>query len=165
MLSRYAVAVVALLAWVAWTLPAWLADPIALDATFGPGGSAHLLTIGAVGFVVLGTLYHVVPFIIWERRYSDLLGYEDVPMIDDLYDDRLATADFACLTAGTTLLVVAGLGPLPAWLAAVGGPVLVLGLLLAVANLALTIRRHAPQSLLGIAAGADGANPTTEKES
>jgi hypothetical protein len=165
MLARYAVAVVALLAWVAWTLPAWLADPLALDATFGPGGSAHLLTVGAVGFVVFGTLYHVIPFIIWERRYGDLLGYEDVPMIDDLYDARLATADFGCLVAGTLLLVVAGLGPLPARLAAAGGLALFVGLLLAVTNLVRTIRRHAPRSLLGIAVGGDGATPAAEKES
>ena len=164
MLSRYAVAVVALLAWAAWTLPAWLLDPLALT-TFGAGSGAFLLAAG-VGFVVLGTLYHVVPFIIWERRYSDLLGYEDVPMIDDLYDDRLAAADFACLVAGALSLVAGGPGPLPGWLAPVGGALLLAGVVLAIANLALTVRRHAPQSLLGIATGRDGTVPVPdEKES
>jgi len=156
MLSRYTVAVVALLAWAAWTLPAWLLDPLALDATFGAGSGAFLLAAG-VGFVVLGTLYHIVPFIIWERRYSDLLGYEDVPMIDDLYDDRLAAADFACLVAGALLLIAGGLGPLPGRLASVGGSLLLVGVSVAITNLALTIRRHAPQSLLGIATGREGA--------
>jgi len=162
MLSRYTVAVVALLAWAAWTLPAWLLDPLALT-TFGAGNGAFLLAAG-VGFVVLGTLYHVVPFIIWERRYSDLLGYEDVPMIDDLYDDRLAAADFACLVAGALLLVAVGLRPLPDWLAPVGGGLLLVGVALAIANLALTIRRHAPQSLVGIATGREAAPSETESQ-
>jgi len=165
MLSRYAVAVVALLGWVAWTLPAWLAAPLALDATFGPGGSRYLLTVGGIGFVVFGTLYLVIPFIIWERRYSDLLGYEDVPMIDDCYDDRLATADLGCLLTGLVLLATAGLGPLPTSVAAVGGAALLVGLLLAILNLGLTIRRHAPGSLVGIATGRDASPPAAEKES
>jgi hypothetical protein len=54
---------------------------------------------------------------------------------------------------------------LPAWLAAVGGSALFVGLLLAVGNLVLTIRRHAPQSLLGIAVGGEGTTPAAEKES
>ena len=151
MLSRYAVAVVALLAWALRTLPAWLVDPLAVDATFGPSVAPAFLG-AAVGFVVLGTLYHVVPFIIWERRYSDRIGFEDVPMIDDCYDDRLATADFGCLLGGTVLLVADAVAPAPTWLAAAGGGLLLVGVTLAVANLALTIRRHAPRTLLGVAA-------------
>jgi hypothetical protein len=116
MLSRYAVATASLTLWALLTLPHWAAHPLDRNAVFGAPGLTHLLVLGTIGFIVLGTLYHVVPFIIWVHRYSDLLGYERVPMIDDLYDDRLAAADLACLGAGlfsvNLLLVIRSHSPI-----------------------------------------------------
>ncbi|MDY7083133.1 MAG: hypothetical protein SXQ77_12200, partial [Halobacteria archaeon] len=64
------------------------------------------MLVGVIGFTVWGTLYHIVPFIIWVHRYSDRLGLEEVPMVDDLYDARLAKLDFWLLVVGgvTTLV-------------------------------------------------------------
>jgi len=167
MLSRYAVASAAMAGWAALTLPAWLADPLAVDARFGAPGTDHLLALGVVGFVVLGTLYHVVPFIVWVHRYSDLLGYEQVPMIDDLYDDRLAALDFAALVAGAALIaaaelpVAAGVLPVPtALLWTAGGALWLAGSVAFAANLLLVLRRHGERSLpavlLGSVVGGEG---------
>ncbi|MFB6135461.1 MAG: hypothetical protein ABEJ04_01755 [Halobacteriaceae archaeon] len=157
MLRRYAVVGVALLAWGALTLPAWVADPLAPAARFGAPGPTHLLLFGAVGFVVVGTLYHVVPFVVWVHRYSDLLGLEDVPMIDDLYDARVARVDFALTLAGGGAVVAAEAFALPAPALQAGGAVALAGFCLFAANLLLVLRRHAPQSvgelLRGAAAG------------
>ena len=162
MLSRYAVAVAATLAWAALALPAWLADPTAPDAALGAPGSAHLLTVGVVGFVVLGTLYHVVPFIVWVHRYSDRLGFESVPMVDDLYDDRVARADFACLLAGLAALTADGLVEAPDPLALSGGVAFLAGVLLFVANVALVVRQHSPHSLLALLAARPGGDSGSE---
>jgi hypothetical protein len=81
-------------------------------APFGATGTAHLLALGVVGLVVFGTLYHVVPFVVLVHRYSDHLGRRELPMIDDLYDDRLAAADFVLLSGGSVTL--AEWFPLPA---------------------------------------------------
>ncbi|MDX1745308.1 MAG: hypothetical protein R3324_05165, partial [Halobacteriales archaeon] len=121
MLSRYSVVVPAMVLWAALALPVWLTDPLGRNTVFGAPGTVHLLVLGVVGFVVLGTLYHIVPFIIWVHRYSDRLGYEAVPMIEDLYDDRLAAVDFALLAGGTVVLVAADLLSLPSMVAALGG--------------------------------------------
>ncbi|WP_121823413.1 hypothetical protein [Halostella salina] len=171
MLSRYAVASAAMAGWVALTLPAWLADPLAVDARFGAPGTVHLLALGVVGFVVLGTLYHVVPFIVWVHRYSDLLGYEPVPMIDDLYDDRLAAADFAALVGGATLIVagqlpvVAGALPVqPGFLWAVGGTLWLAGSVAFAANLLLVLRRHGRQSLPAVLFGSLGGGADTAED-
>ncbi|MFW5918291.1 MAG: hypothetical protein ACOCR0_02295, partial [Haloferacaceae archaeon] len=86
-------------------------------------------------------------------RYSDRLGYEPVPMIDDLYDDRLAAADFGCLLAGLVSLVAADLVVLPRWVALGGGVLTLAGIGLFVANVLLVIRRHSPQSILGVLFG------------
>jgi len=144
MLRRYAVLPVAMGAWAAWTLPVWLARPLAPDAAAGAPGSFPLLVLGIVGFVVLGTLYHVIPFIVWVHRYSDRLGFEAVPTIDDLYVARVAHADFALLLAGTLLLVlVTGGVALPAPLARAGNALVAAGVALAATNLLLVVWRHA----------------------
>ncbi|WP_159901545.1 hypothetical protein [Salinirussus salinus] len=158
MLSRYAVAVAAALAWAALTLPAWLAAPTTPDATFGAPGAAHLLAAAVVGFVVLGTLYHVVPFIVWVHRYSDLLGFEDVPMIDDLYDARVARADFLLLVAALLLLTADGLVGLPDAAVAVAGTAFLVGAALFVGNMALVVREHSPDTVGGILAGRTGGS-------
>lgn len=154
MLRRYAVAAAAMLLWAALATPAWIAAPLDPARLFGPPTAAHFLRFGAVGFVVLGTLYHVVPFIIWVHRYSDRLGFESVPMIDDLYDDRLARADLVALSVGMGLLVLAetgvlsGIGPQAAPSAIlVGGAVSLLGFALFAANLIGVIRRHSSTSV------------------
>ena len=135
------------------------ADPLNPAATFGAPGTTHLLLFGAVGFVVAGTLYHVVPFIVWVHRYSDRLGFEPVPMIDDLYDARLAAVDFAALSIGLgglvaiELLPAVGLSPTNGWSATpaavvLAGLVSTVGVSVFAINLGLTVSRHSPGSVL-----------------
>ena len=132
--------------WAVTTAPAWFDDSLARTTLFGVE-SAHLLVFSVVGFVVLGTLYHVVPFIVWVHRYSDRLGYETVPMIDDLYDAHVATADLAALLAGTALLVLGEQFPLPDVVSVVGGVAALAGFVLFVGNMLLVVRDHSPQGL------------------
>jgi len=156
MLSRYGVVALALPAWALAAAPAWLAAPTDPATVFGPPGVGHFLLAGVVGFVLLGTLYHVVPFVVWIRRYSDRVGLEPVPMIDDLYDDRLAAADFWLTLAGLGLLVagdamdveIAGLA---------GGIAATLGFGVFAANLVGVVLRHGPESLRVESLAADAA--------
>ncbi|WP_135535769.1 hypothetical protein [Halostella pelagica] len=159
MLSRYAVAAGAMAVWAILTLPAWVADPLARDATFGAPGARTLLLFGVVGFVVFGTLYHVVPFIVWVHRYSDRLGFEPVPMIDDLYDDRIAAADFVALVVGIGVLAAADLleaadaQSVPRFGVDAAGAFVLVGSLAFATNLLLVLRRHGPQSLPAVLVG------------
>ena len=127
------------------TVSAWLAAPLAPASLFGAPGVTHLLLFGGVGFVVLGTLYHVVPFIVWVHRYSDQLGFEKVPLVDDLYDGRLANVDFAACAVGLVGLVASDLFGLPTMLA--GGTIAVIGFGLFGANVLSVLRNHSPHSL------------------
>jgi hypothetical protein len=164
--TRYSVVAVALAAWAATAAPAWLRAPLAPEHVLGGPGSAPLLLLGVIGFVVLGTLYHVVPFVVWVERYSDRLGFESVPMVDDLYDDRLAAADGALLSVGTALVVgadvaagVSGttLGGGAARPALAGLSLATLGVAVFAANALLVIRRHSPGTLVRVALGRFGA--------
>jgi hypothetical protein len=156
MLSRYAVVAATLAAWAALALPAWLADPLAPAARFGPPGVAHLL-VGVVAFVVVGTLYHVVPFVVWLDAYGDLLGYEPVPMIDDLYDDRVAAIDFWCLLVGGGLVVADAAVGLPRVAVVVGGVVAVLGAVLFAGNVARVVCVHSGESVRQVVFGRRGS--------
>jgi len=173
MLARYAVVAVAMAVWALEAGRAWVVDPVAVAAdpatlaadptalgrgewlgdplVAAPfGGAPHLLFVGIVGFVVLGTLYHVVPFIVWVHRYSDLLGRERVPMIDDLYDDRIARADFVATVAGGAGLVAAAQADLPSAVTVGAGALATLGFALVATNLTLVVREHGPGGLRGV---------------
>jgi hypothetical protein len=157
MLSRYAVVAPAMALWAGLTASTWLTDPLSRLTLFGAPGTAHLLVFGIIGFVVLGTLYHIVPFIIWVHRYSDLLGYEPVPMIDDLYDARIATADFVAVVVGTGLIVLSDWFMLPSILIVVSGLSATVGFGLFVINMLFVIRDHSPYGLRGILTSTSGS--------
>jgi hypothetical protein len=169
---RYAVVALALLAWALLTIPSWAGSPTAPATRFGAPGATHLLVLGVVGFVVAGTLYHVVPFIVWAHRYSDLLGFEDVPMIDDLYDDRLAAVDLTLLLGGTVLLVAGDWFGLPDVFFGVAGALVTLGASVFVVNLLLVVHRHSPVPIhrvligsVGPSAGSTATGTDGEEES
>ncbi|GGN96245.1 MULTISPECIES: hypothetical protein [Haloarcula] len=147
MLTRYAVVAVTLVVWAPLSAWAWWQDPIAYGSLFGHPAVGTLLLVGGVGFVVLGTLYHVVPFIVWVHRYSDRLGFEDVPMIDDLYDDRVALADGACLGLATVAVLVAAIAPVPTGSSLLAGVLAFVGAALFAGNLLGVLVEHGPQSL------------------
>ncbi|WP_390241269.1 hypothetical protein [Halobaculum halobium] len=161
--TRYAVVAAALAGWSLLTLPPWVRDPTAPAHLFGSPDAVHLLLLGTIGFVVFGTLYHIVPFTIWVHRYSDRLGFEDVPMIDDLYDDRIAAIDATLLCGGTLLLVVAESIRLPPFVRLTGGVLVSLGVVAFGVNMALVVRTHSPHSLGHILLGT--LHPNTEPAS
>jgi len=155
MLTRYALLAPTGIAWAALTTPAWFHDPLGVAVRFGAPNTAHLLGLVFL-LVLLGTLYHVVPFLVWVHRYSDRLGFESVPMIDDLYDGRLATADLVLVVGGGGLLIGGDLFARHRLVVA-GGAALAVGLAVFAANLSLVLWRHAPSSLRdGVSDPADG---------
>lgn len=150
MLSRYVIVAASMALWSLLALVTWAKEPLGRDVLFGAPGTVHLLVVGVIGFVVFGTLYHIVPFIIWVHRYSDLLGFEDVPMIDDLYDGRIAKVDFSLLVAGLVLLVGSDLFDISGGVTSAAGVMIGLGALLFSANMLTVIRNHSPYSLYGV---------------
>jgi len=162
--TRYAVVAVALAAWAVSTVPAWMAAPTAERHLFGASGSAHLLALGVVGMVLVGTLYHVVPFIIWVDRYSDRLGFEPVPMIDDLYDDRLAAVDGSLWVGGTAVLVGAELAAFSPVILGVGGVMVALSVAAFAANMLLVVQEHGPDPFDRVLLGSLSPRPEPDPD-
>lgn len=168
MLTRYLIVGIGLVTWGGTAAAAWISSPLAPGTRFGWPDVGPVLLFGAIAFVVIGTLYHVIPFLIWVHRYSDRLGFEPVPMIDDLYNGRIAQADFAAtLGALLCLLAVAvgtrGIGPGSSWLVGVGVLLALGGAGLVVGNLLLAIATHAPDAL-GPGAGGQGETRSSARE-
>ncbi|MFB6153609.1 MAG: hypothetical protein ABEJ27_05095 [Halodesulfurarchaeum sp.] len=147
MLHRYLVSALSLLAWTVISLPAWTAAPLSRGAKFGSPIAIPLLFVGAVGFLILGTLYHIVPFVVWLDRYSDRLGFEQVPAVDDLFSDQLAQVELLLLASGLLVLTLYLLVGAPSWIAATGGTALLAGLLVFTTNMAGVVRNHYPGAL------------------
>jgi len=145
MLTRYSVAALSLFLWAGLTVFAWWNDPLAYAGLLGQPSTVVLG--GGIGFVVLGTLYHVVPFIVWVHRYSDRLGFEDVPMVDDLYDHRIAAVDGAALTVAYALIVSNQWFETPDGTALVAGALAFFGTVLFAGNLVAVLVEHSPESL------------------
>ncbi|MEF8858554.1 MAG: hypothetical protein V5A38_06480 [Halolamina sp.] len=80
------------------------------------------------------------------------------------FDDRLAAADFACIVAGTGLLVAPELFGLSAISSAVGGTLVLVGAGLFSANLLLVIRNHSPDSVVDVLVGPRLGGSATDTE-
>ncbi|MFC7185798.1 hypothetical protein [Halorubrum yunnanense] len=170
MLSRYAVVALATLGWSATAAAAWVVDPLGPAARFGHPAVGPVLLGALVGFVVVGSLYHVVPFIVWLDRYADRVGLQRVPAIDDLYDARAARVDLAATVLGAGLLLAAAVSPVAASLGGlaglsgdlariVGGALVVGGALLFAGNMVAAVVRHGGAAMLGGAESAETAEP------
>jgi cbb3-type cytochrome oxidase subunit 1 len=171
MLSRYAVVAVATVAWSATAAATWAVDPLGPAVRFGHPAVGPVLLGALVGFVVVGSLYHVVPFIVWLDRYADRVGLERVPAIDDLYDSRVARVDLAATVLGAGGLLAASVSPAAASLGAgdgvpvgsirtLAGALVVAGALLFAGNMVAAVARHGGVAMLG----GTGSVATTSSE-
>lgn len=148
MLVRYVVASFALLAWIPLAVPELAFDPFS-SGFAGETATAHVLLAGFIGYVIVGTLYHIVPFLVWVESYSDRLGLEDVPMIDDLYDTRLERADLVLTFLGAVGVVV-GLYLGETTVVAASGGVAAAGYAVFAVNLLSVVSRHKPGGVGGL---------------
>lgn len=70
---------------------------------------AYALTglVGFIGFTVIGQFYKIQPFLAWYHRYSSLVGKAKVPLIKDIYNERLAWGGFWAAQGGLALGLIA----------------------------------------------------------
>lgn len=85
----------------------------------------HLALVGFLTMTIVGAMYHVVPFVVWWEVYAPKLGFEEVPLLHQLYNLRSATWQLYGLNAGL-LLMVAGFNFRLTIMVVAGGSVLIL---------------------------------------
>jgi hypothetical protein len=92
------------------------------------------------------------------------VGLEPVPLIEDLYDDRLAAADCWLTLVGIALVIGGELAGVDASIL-LGGALATLGFAVFAANMAGVVVRHGPESLrIGALGGASGEAADTDPD-
>ncbi|MCG3118010.1 MAG: hypothetical protein ALAOOOJD_00143 [bacterium] len=66
-----------------------------------------LAFVGFAGFIIVGQTYKILPFLVWFNKYSDKVGQAKVPMLKDMFDERLAKIEFGLMLAGFLIAAVA----------------------------------------------------------
>ncbi len=111
-------------------------------------GLVLALLVGWLGQSTVGYLYKIVPFLVWQTRFSPLLGRQKVPLMRDMIQQRWAGVSWWLINLGLPIAVVA-LGAGWEWPLRIGAAVLGAGLLLAARNImgaALLRPRLSPDS-------------------
>ncbi len=129
----------------AWFLITLLMAGVALGGLFPVTQSwwiavAWSLLLGWVGQMIIGQMYKITPFLTWLHRYADLVGVEQVPGLDDLYNRNLALVGFGFWNGGVLLGAAAILG---SWggLMTVAGAILAVGIALFILNMIFVATR------------------------
>ncbi|MFB6283318.1 MAG: hypothetical protein ABEK59_05200 [Halobacteria archaeon] len=144
LLRRYCSAAVLLVVWCVLSFFGIFEHSLFTHPLFtvvGDVGIAHILYIGVVSLVVMGSLYHIVPFLVWVDRYSSLLGLEEVPMVDDLYISKLSHVDFVLILGSCFLVYIGGVVDVE-WVLLVGGVAFLVGSLVFSLNMFQVVFYH-----------------------
>ncbi len=83
---------------------AWLS--LAGLVRLGHGVLVILALIGWLGCLMGGQTYKIVPFLVWYHRYAGRAGREKVPLLREMYDERLAGFGMWALAAAAALLAL-----------------------------------------------------------
>jgi hypothetical protein len=96
-----------LLAAVAVGLRIALVGPASLAAqTHWDVGLVYIVIGGWLSLSIMGQSYKILPFLVWQHRYSERVGHEPVPLLRDLYSDRRASLAFWCYLAGFVIVAL-----------------------------------------------------------
>ena len=89
---------------------AW-GSPFTADLDYGRWPVAYGVAgiAGWAGIAIIGNSHKILPFLIWYHRYRPRMGREPVPMLKDIYRERLATVILAVHSAGVVLVVASAL--------------------------------------------------------
>lgn len=102
---------------------------------------------GWAGTAILANSYKIVPFLVWYHRYRPLMGRQPVPVIHDIYSERLATAVLILHSIATSFAIAGALAGNLEWLQR-GGLLMALGAAVHFLSMALMLagksssRRH-----------------------
>ena len=100
--------------------------------------------VGWLGQSILGYLYKIVPFLVWQSRFAPLVGRAQVPLMRDLVQQRAAALSFWLVNLALPATLLCALLDWQAPMQIAAG-FLAAGLALAAANILGVVIRRAPE--------------------
>jgi hypothetical protein len=61
---------------------------------------------GCITFLVIGMMYKIVPFLVWFHKYSDKVGKEKVPLLKDMFSERIGHIQFWLSNIGVPAVII-----------------------------------------------------------
>jgi len=61
---------------------------------------------GCLTFLIIGMMYKIVPFLVWFHKFSDKVGKEKVPLLKDMFSERIGIIQFWLINIGLPCVIV-----------------------------------------------------------
>jgi len=68
----------------------------------------YIILFGYFSLIIVGQMYKIVPFLVWFHKFSAKVGLEPVPMLKDMFNEKMAKAEFVIMNialAGTVAAI------------------------------------------------------------
>lgn len=67
----------------------------------------YLILFGYFSLIIVGQMYKIVPFLVWYHKFSAKVGLEPVPMLKDMFNEKIARVEFVLMNSALTGTVAA----------------------------------------------------------
>lgn len=98
-----------------------------------------MIMLGFFSMLIVGQMYKIVPFLVWFHTFSDKVGKEPVPMLKDMFSEKVGNVQFWILNAGIVLVLV-GLGSSQSMVLTIGLNAMFISSLMMAFNIATVFR-------------------------
>lgn len=66
----------------------------------------YLIVYGIISFLIIGQMYKIVPFLTWYHKHSSKVGIEKVPLLKDMFNEKLADKGYYLMLTALAGLIV-----------------------------------------------------------
>ncbi|MEJ5263483.1 MAG: hypothetical protein WHT45_12420 [Ignavibacterium sp.] len=66
-----------------------------------------MIIVAYISSLIVGQMYKIVPFLVWYHKYSGKVGIEKVPMLKDMFNEKLADYNLYLMLTGIASSVIA----------------------------------------------------------
>lgn len=66
-----------------------------------------MIIVSYISTLIVGQMYKIVPFLVWYHKYSSKVGIEKVPMLKDMFNEKLADYNLYLMLTGIALSALA----------------------------------------------------------
>ena len=66
---------------------------------------SYMMIYGFLAFFLIGHIYKIVPFLVWNQKFAPLVGKQKIPMLADMLDDKMSYVEYYAKVVTLILLI------------------------------------------------------------